>query len=81
MDSDIISNTTQVKLLGKTLDKIFTFNKQVTILCNKANKKLHALIRISKYMNTQQLRLTMKAFIMKAFISSQFGYFTDVSKS
>ena len=67
--NDITSNTTQVKLLGITLDKSFTFNKHVTILCKKANQKLHALARISKYMSTQQLRL-----IMKAFISSQFGY-------
>ena len=67
--NDISSNITQVKLLGITLDKSFIFNKHVTILCKKANQNLHALARISKYMSTQQLRL-----IMKAFISSQFGY-------
>ena len=39
------------------------------MLCKKVNLKLHALARMSKFMNTEKLRM-----IMKAFIESQFGY-------
>ena len=35
----------------------------------KANSKLHALARVSNFMNTDKLRL-----LMKAFIESQFSY-------
>ena len=38
-------------------------------LCTKASQKLHALCRISQYMNMSQQRI-----IMNAFIHSQFGY-------
>ena len=46
MDSDIISNTTKVKLLGITLDKRFTFNKHVKIY--KANQNIKQ-IKIYEY--------------------------------
>ena len=46
-----------------------SFNEHVSGLCKKASQKLHALARVSKYMNTDKLRL-----IMKAFINAQFGY-------
>ena len=39
-------------------------------MCEKASQKLHALTRMSRYMNTEKRRI-----IMKAFIYSQFGYF------
>ena len=38
-------------------------------LCKKANQKLHALARVSNYVNEAKLRT-----IMKAFVTSQFGY-------
>ena len=40
-----ITNTTQVKLLGITLNKSFTFNKHVTILCKicKSKTNMHWL--------------------------------------
>ena len=44
-------------------------NEHVSNLCIKATDKQHALARISHYMNTDQKRI-----IMKAFIQSQFGY-------
>ena len=64
-----IFNNEHVKLLGITLDNKLKFNKHVSNLCKKASPKLHALCRISQYMNTGQKRI-----IMKAFIHSQFGY-------
>ena len=57
------------KLLGVSIDAKLTFKEHIDNLCKKANQKLHALARISKYMDKDKLRT-----IMKAFISSQFGY-------
>ena len=45
------------------------FDEHVTCLCKKASQKLHALARVSKFMNIEQRKK-----IMNAFISSQFGY-------
>ena len=45
------------------------FEKHVSSLCKKASQKLHALTRVSCYMNIKQRRV-----IMNAFIKSQFGY-------
>ena len=56
-------------LLGITIDHKLTFNEHVENLCIKANQKLHALARISNYMSQDKLRI-----IMKAFVTSQFGY-------
>ena len=53
-----------------TIDHKLTFNEHVENLCIKANKKLHALARICNYMSKDKLRI-----IMKAFVTSHFGYF------
>ena len=64
-----IFNSQNEKLLGIVIDNDLKFDEHVTRLCNKGSQKLHALARVSPYMNTNQRRR-----IMKAFISSQFGY-------
>ena len=64
-----IKNSNCEKLLGITIDNQLSFNDHVSYLCKKASQKLHALCRISKYMKTDQLRITMNAFV-----NSQFGY-------
>ena len=56
-------------LLGIDFDKSLNFKSHVRTLCKKANQKLHALSRISSYMDEKKLMLTMKTFIM-----SQFNY-------
>jgi len=66
---DEIVNEKSVKLLGVIIDQKLNFSEHVTILCQKASRKLHALARISKYMSINKRRI-----IMKAFIESQFGY-------
>ena len=45
------------------------FTEHVSSICKKAGLKLHALARISKFMNKEKLRI-----LNKAFIESQFGY-------
>ena len=64
-----IHNSLSEKLLGVTFDNKLTLNEHVTNLCKKASKKLHALARVSSYMNMEKRRV-----IMKSFINAQFGY-------
>ena len=69
VDNHQIFNSPHEKLLGIYIDNNMTFDEHVTRLCNKASHILHALARVSSYMNTQQRRK-----IMTAYINSQFGY-------
>ena len=57
------------KLLGIAIDNKLTFEKHVTNLCNKVSQKLNSLTRIVNYIQPNKRQL-----IMKAFITSQFGY-------
>ena len=50
------------------------FDTHVANICNRVSKKLHALARISQYMNIHKRRMTMKAFI-----AFKFGYYPLVS--
>ena len=59
----------QQKLLGILTDRDLKFDEYIFSQCNKAGKKLTALIRITKFMTFGERRN-----IMKAFIESQFGY-------
>ena len=69
IDNEIIENSNTVKLLGITIDNKLDFTEHVTKICNKASLKLHAIARISKFMNSQKLRI-----LVKAFFESQFSY-------
>ena len=57
------------KLLGVTFDKKLSFTKHVQDLCKKAHQKLHALARLSNYIDPIKLKL-----LMDAFITLQFNY-------
>ena len=67
-DQEIVGEKS-VKLLGVIIDNKLNFNEHVSTLCKEANQKLHALMRISKYLSKGKLRI-----LMKAFIDSQFNY-------
>ena len=69
LDDLIVKNSKSKKLLGINIDNFLTFNEHVSKLCKKASQKLHAIARISNYLNKKKLKL-----IMNAFFSSQFGY-------
>ena len=58
-----------VKIGQLTIDNKLTFEPHIKNLCNKVSQKLNALARVSHYINFEQRRT-----IMKAFITSQFGY-------
>ena len=64
-----IKESKEEKLLGVILDKTLCFKQQVRSICKKAGQKLHALSRISHFLDTEQLKRIMRAFIL-----SQFNY-------
>ena len=68
IDDHEIFNSEHKKLLGITFDNELKF-EHVNSLCKKASQKLHALSRVSHFMNEDKRRV-----LMKAFIESQFGY-------
>ena len=55
--------------LGITFDRSLSFKQHVTALCKKAGQKIHALARISRYMDTEKLQQ-----VMRAFVTSQSSY-------
>ena len=59
----------KVKLLGITIDWKLQFNTHVNELCDKANKKVAALMRLRNKLSVEQ-----KTILSNSFISSQFGY-------
>ena len=69
LGNEIITGEKTVELLGVTIDNKLNFTEHVTKLIKKGNQKLHALARISKYLDEDKLKI-----IMKTFIQSQFNY-------
>ena len=67
--TDLIWKSNSVKLLGITIDNHLKFDKHISLLCAKANRKLSALARISYYLTFHQKRT-----LTKAFFESQFRY-------
>ena len=67
--NEIISNSSNQKLLGIPFNSNFRFDYHVASLSKKALQKLNALTRVAQYMSFAQ-----RISIMKAFICSQFGY-------
>ena len=69
INGDIIKNSESEKLLVVTIDYKLNFEEHLSKVCDKSSQKLNALSRISSYMNINQRKR-----IVRAFISSQFGY-------
>ena len=68
--SDInVTSESRVKLLGIHMNNRLNFDYHVSQLCKKASKKLHALARIFKYVETSK-----RSILVSAFIISQFSY-------
>jgi len=66
---DKIWESQKVKLLGVTIDNELKFDKHVLEIVKKANAKLSALSRISKFLSLEKKRV-----IYKSFIEAQFKY-------
>ena len=58
-----------VRLLGVQIDNKLTFQEHIEMMLSAANRKLNALIRISKFLSLDKLRT-----LITAFIESQFNY-------
>ena len=69
INGNLIETSKSEKLLGVTLDYRLNFDEHLSKICDKASQKLSALARISSFM-----KIAQRQRIMKAFISSQFGY-------
>ena len=65
----IIWESNDEKLLGVIIDDNLNFNKHITNLCKKANRKISALIRVARYLTIKQRRE-----LMNSFITSHFSY-------
>ena len=63
----IIIESEYERLLVVTFDKNLSFTKHVQDLCKKAHQKLHALARLSNYIDPIKLKLLMDAFIKSQF--------------
>ena len=64
-----IKNSTEEKLSEIKCYSNFSFESHVTSLCKTTSQKLHALAKISHYMD-----LNKRRNLMKVFITSQFSY-------
>ena len=64
---DLIWESNSVKLLGLTIDNHLKFDKHISLLCIKANRKLFALARISNYLTFHHKRTSIKAFFESQF--------------
>ena len=67
--SSQIWESSEKKLLGITLDNSLKFATHLKKICSKANRKLSALIRLSKFMSLKKRKILFKSFIV-----SQFAY-------
>ena len=65
----VVKSSSTEKLLGVTIDCKLNFDSHVKHLCNKANKKLRALARVTPYMTLEK-----KKIIMNSFFNAQFNY-------
>ena len=64
-----IKNSSEVELLGITIDNQLQFKKHIDNLCRKASYKLHALRRIRNFLTVEKAKM-----LANAFINSQFNY-------
>ena len=64
-----ISNTKFEKLLGVTFDNRLSFNHHISNICKTTGNKLHALARVSNYMDQDKKRILFNSYFL-----SQFNY-------
>ena len=55
------------KLLGMIFDQTLSFKQHFKTLCKKSSQTLHALARISCYMDTEKLKQVLQAFVLSHF--------------
>ena len=68
-DNITIKNVSEEKILGITIDNKLTFKNHLKNICKKANQKLNALARITKFTLPFQRKT-----LLNSFIESKFSY-------
>ena len=69
LEDAFLESEETVKLLGVKIDKRLFLEEHINYMLKEGKKKLQALMRVSKYLTQEKLKL-----IMKAFIESLFNY-------
>ena len=64
-----LKNSDCEKLLGVKFDSKLRFDQHITDLCRTASRKIHALARVTPFMNLSKRRL-----LMNSFFKTQFNY-------
>ena len=67
IQNSCIKASSSEELLGIKIDSNLTFHDHIKSLCSKANKKLSALSRVSKYMVINKRPILMKSYILLQF--------------
>ena len=67
LDGAFLESEEIVKLLGLQVDNDLDFEEYVKLVLNQANKKLYALIRISKFVTQEKIKMLARAFIESLF--------------
>ena len=67
IDNVIIKSSNSVRLLGVAIDQNLMFNGHISDICNKANQKISALLRIRNFLNTKQAETLSNSYILSAF--------------
>ena len=65
----VIRNSNSRKLLGVTFDNKLKFEKHIITICQRANRKLNALARLTPYRESEKSHMLVNAFFI-----SQFNY-------
>ena len=63
-----IKNSGCEKFLGVNIDSKLNFDSHINHLCNKVNKKLRSLVRVTSY-----ITLEKKKIVMNSFFNAQFN--------
>ena len=63
----VIENTDEGKLLGAVIDKKLTFDTHISKSCKKAGSKLFAFARVAGYMDTNKLRILLRAIVISQY--------------
>ena len=71
IDNFDTSNSKCEKLLGVKLDNKLSFDDHVSELFKNVSRKIHALMRVTPYMNISKRRI-----LMKAIFTSKFTYYS-----
>ena len=67
LEGAFLESEEQVRLLGVDIDQKLKFEEHLNTIISEANKKLNALMRVSKFMSQDRLRILLKAFIESLF--------------